>query len=121
MHEPIACPICRCVELRPAHTIVAMLKSDDLDAALAHGLLDTPPCVTCEPGCNALLAAARDARLAALAARDRHRARAERLRRRKAERDAARVPKALPTHPSALPAAAADVLARALAKARKPR
>ncbi|MDI1252853.1 hypothetical protein [Thermomonas sp.] len=104
-----------------AHAVLELLAVDDFDAALTAGLLDAPACVTCEPRCNALLAAARDAQLTALAARDRHRARDARLRRRKAEREAARVPKALPTQTPALPAAAADVLARALAKARTPR
>ena len=104
-----------------AHAVLASLHMDDLDAALAHGLLEVLPCPACNSACNAHLATAREARKIALAARDRHRARAARLQRRKAERDAARVPKASPTQAPALPAAAADVLARALAKARKPR
>ncbi|MGV8922574.1 MAG: hypothetical protein ACOH1L_04385 [Thermomonas sp.] len=101
--------------------MLASLGIDDIDAALAHGLLDVMPCPACDSACNALLATAREARQIALAARDRHRARGARLQRRKAERDAARVPKALPAQAPALPAAAADVLARALAKARKSR
>ncbi|MEO5962229.1 MAG: hypothetical protein ABIO75_08005 [Thermomonas sp.] len=101
--------------------MLASLAADDFDAALAHGLLDAKPCPVCEPRCNQALATACEERISALAARDRHLARAARLRRRKAERDATRVPKTSPTKTPALPAAAADVLARALAKARTPR
>ncbi len=118
-----ACPHCACVspDGAQAHAVLAALGMDDLDAALVHGLLDAMPCPACDALCNALLATARDTRQNALAARDRHRARDARLQRRKAERDAARVPKISPTQAPALPAGAADVLARALAKARTPR
>lgn len=117
------CPRCACASPNgsQAHAVLASLGMDDIDAALTHGLLDAVPCTTCNASCNALLAGAREVRQSALAARDRHRARALRLQRRKAERDAARLPKISPTHAPALPAAAANVLARALAKARKPR
>jgi hypothetical protein len=117
------CPYCACISAdgMRAHAVLKLLVVDDLDAALVAGLQDSLTCLVCEPRCNALLAAAHETRLTALAARDRHRARDARLLRRKAEREAARVPKALPTQNPALPAAAADVLARALAKARTPR
>ena len=117
----IACPHCGCTstEGAQAHAVVTALVLDDLDAALAHGLLEVLGCAACDPRCNALIADACDARQVALAARDRHRARELRLQRRKAERDAARVAKTSPAQAPALPAAAAAVLARALAKASK--
>ena len=98
------------------------LLYDDLDAALDAGLLDTGACTGCSAACNTALAQARDARRFALAARERHHARAARLQRRKAERDAARrapagADRAMAS--SALPPAAGDALARALAKARE--
>ena len=119
----IPCPHCGCAcpDGAQAHSVLAALAVDDIDAALVRGLLDAVPCPTCDAYCNALLATARETRHSALDARDRHRARAVRLQRRKAERDAARVPKVSLTQAPALPAAAADVLARALAKARTPR
>lgn len=115
------CPICSCTHPHPAHALLAALREDDLDAALALGLLDAAPCPSCAPACGAQLIAARDTRRFALAARQRHRARAARLARIEAERDAARRTAAAPTAQQAapaLPAAAADALARALAKAR---
>ena len=119
-----ACPHCHCTACDDgrAHAMQAMLMADDLDAALQLGLLDAQPCPGCDGGCNARLIEARDARLVALAARERHRARDARLQRRKAEREAARTPPAtLANKEPALPVAAADALARALAKARERR
>ena len=115
------CPNCACTSPNgaKAHAVLTALASDDLDAALAQGLLEGLRCPFCDSRCNALIADACDARLVALAARERHRARELRLRQRKAERDAARVAKTSPAQAPALPAAAAAVLARALAKARK--
>ena len=118
-----ACPSCGCVAPHPAHAVLAALRADDLDAALTLGLLDTQSCPACDAACTATQFAARDARRVALAARDRYRAREARLARRKAARDAARAVTPLPAAKApALPTAAADVLARALAKAaaRKP-
>src|SRR5690606_29675539 len=113
---------CACTQAHPAHALLAALRGDDLDAALALGLLDAQPCPDCAPDCSARLVEARDARRFALAARERHRARAARLARIKAEREAARRPVAAPATqqatPVALPSAAADALARALAKAK---
>jgi len=119
-----ACPQCNCADADDAgaHAQQALLALDDIDAAMARGLLDAQPCPGCDASCNARLIAARDARLFALAARERHRARTERLQRRKAEREAARTPPAtLANKEPALPVAAADALARALAKARERR
>ena len=119
-----ACPHCNCAAAddRSAHALLGMLAADDLDAAIAGGLLDAQPCPGCDASCNARLIAARDARRVALEARERHRARAARLQRRKAEREAARTPPAtLASTAPALPVAAADALARALVKARERR
>lgn len=104
--------------------IVAALARDDLDLALAEGLLDWNGCEDCaralglRPDQVALLAAARAARLRALAARERYRARNAR----RAERDAQRAARraAAARLPSSLPPAAAAALARACAKAAKP-
>lgn len=115
-----ACPHCACVSAAGGntHAVLAMLAADDLDAALELGLLTAQPCPPCDAACQARLAAARDTRRAALAARERHRARALRLLRRKAERETALVPAPSPaTRTPALPPSAADALARALAKA----
>ena len=119
----MSCPTCRCTQPHAAHALLAALRMDDIDAALAHGLLDAVPCPGCSEACNALLVEARDARRFALAARARFRARGERLARRKAESEAARTPAPAPTasQAPALPTAAADALARALAKARERR
>lgn len=127
MNPPAPCPACGCTQPHPAHALLLALRQDDLDAALARGLLDAQPCPSCASECGARLTEARDARRLALAARDRHRARAVRLARIQAEREAARRP-AHTTMPAsapaaqqatpALPSAAADALARALAKAK---
>jgi len=114
------CPHCACAAAdgAGAHALLALLAADDLDAAMTQGLLDAHGCPACADGCNARLAAARDQRRLALAARDRYRARGTRLARRKAEREAARAPASSQAAKSpALPPSAADVLARALAKA----
>ena len=113
------CPHCACAADNGAHALLALLAGDDMDAALAHGLLDATPCPSCAADCNARLLEARDARRIALAARGRFRARDARLARRKAERDAARAiaPMQQAVKATPLPSAAADVLARALAKA----
>lgn len=116
------CPHCDCIAVDDggAHELLAMLVADDVDAAIGRGLLDAQACIGCAASCKARLVAARDARRIALAARERHRARAARLQRRKAQRDAARMPPATPASTArSLPLAAADALARALAKARE--
>ena len=111
----LPCPFCACTEAHPAHAILAAMREDDTDAAIERGLLDAVPCPDCNADCASQLIAARDARLRALAARERFRAREARLARRAAERDAARATAA--RQPAALPPAAAAALARAKAKA----
>ena len=115
---------CSCACTDPAghvaHAVAMALADGDLDRALAFGLLDVEACRGCSAACVAMGEAARDARRAALSARDRFRARNLRLERRAAERAARRAapvpdPPDIATPP--LPAAAADALARALAKA----
>ena len=117
------CPHCGCSapDDAGAHVLLAALAEGDLDLALQRGLLDARPCPSCAPACGVRLIEAGDARRFALAARERHHARAARLARIKAEREAARRPVAAPAAqqaPPALPPAAADALARALAKAK---
>ncbi|BCT93289.1 hypothetical protein LYSHEL_23130 [Lysobacter helvus] len=119
------CTVCGCVDPRgeAAHRIVDALRVDDVDRALDAGLLGAIECDACRPACSALLANARDARRAALDARERFRARNARLERRRAERDARRTPVATPdVAKPTLPPAAAAALARAKARAaqRKP-
>jgi hypothetical protein len=129
--HPLPCITCACTAKHPAHAQLAALREDDLDAALAQGLLDALPCPACAEACNAALLDARDARRFALAARARHHTRALRLARIQREREAARRPASVFTpaqaqapaqaaQPAAatLPSAAADALARALAKAK---
>lgn len=115
---PTPCPYCSCTADASAHRLHVALQEDDLDAALALGLLEATACPTCTPACTTHLLAARDARRFALAARERYRSRAVRLARIKTEREAARRPPPAPatTQAAALPSSAADALARALAK-----
>ncbi|MBB5737318.1 hypothetical protein FHT09_003090 [Xanthomonas arboricola] len=101
------------------------VHADDLDRALALGLMEYRPDPRddlLDPACPQLSAAllATQQRLRdAWAARDRYRARAARLQRRAAERDARRTPAPAPSQPAAaaLPPLAAAILARAKAKA----
>lgn len=117
-------PECRCgcahPEGVPIHAIVAALAADDFDRALELGLLTSPPCVGCTAACTAFLAAARDQRRRALAARDRYRARTARLQRRAEELAARRAPvPATTTTAPELPPTAALALARAKARAKE--
>ncbi len=117
------CPACRNHACAPLFDAVAR---DDIDRAIALGLLAfTPPASSCAHCADAIARtlAARDTRLRALAARERFRARetrlAERAEARARKRAAATPPTAAagtPT-PPALPPAAAAALARAKAKA----
>ena len=114
------CPACADGALRAMADALAV---DDLDRAMALGLLDARPeddsgsCDACIARADILIAA-RDERLRALAARERYRARqdrlAERARARARKREAA-APRTSITAPS-LPAAAAAALARAKAR-----
>ncbi len=122
--SPIApCAACGCADAGGAavHEVAAALMQDDLDRAIEAGLLAATPCPACAPACSERLAAARDTRLAALAARERYRARQARLQRRAEERAAARAvafaPEATTETKPALPSAAAAALARAKARA----
>jgi len=117
---PIACR-CGCSDAggSDVHRIIAALASDDLDAAMDAGLLDSDGCASCSPACRVVLHEARDSRRAALAARERFRARQARLARRQQERllrHEAATPKSGALSPQ-LPPAAAAALARARAKA----
>ena len=125
MNPAVRCPGCGCRDPSGAtpHAVNMALAEGDIDRAIQTGMLDCGICEGCGPSCTAGLLAASDARLAALAARERHRARNVRLQRRAAELAAKRAP-ALPAHAATtvttrppLPAAAAAVLARAKAKA----
>ena len=124
MHDASTACACGCVDVRglAAHVIVAALRADDVDGAIEAGLLDrTIACAGCDSECRERLDEARTARITALAARERYRARNARLERRARERAEKRVAPpvsdvATPT-PSALPSAAAAALARAREKA----
>ncbi|WP_115049014.1 hypothetical protein [Xanthomonas arboricola] len=101
------------------------VHTDDLDRALALGLMEyrpEPGDDLLDPACpqlRAVLLAAQQRLRDAWAARERYRARAARLQRRAAERDARRTPAPTPSQPAAptLPPLAAAILARAKAKA----
>ncbi len=105
--------------------LLACVLDDDLDRAIALGLMDyvaSPDDDRLDPAHPTLSARllAEQARLRdAWAARERHRARAARLARRAAERDARRAPPPAPQQPErpSLPPLAAAILARAKAKA----
>jgi hypothetical protein len=95
---------------------------DDLDSALQAGLLTIDVCADCSAACRARLLLARDARRAALEARERFRQRETRLARKRHERDQRRVsaPSSAPgvtTPIVSLPPAAAAALARARLRA----
>lgn len=112
---------CKCAHGAAAHAVQAALAEDDLDRALALGLLNVGACSDCDPACMIALLTAREMRIRALAARERFRAREARLARRRNQRserriDAAAAGTAAPTT-APLPAAAAAALARAKAKA----
>jgi hypothetical protein len=121
-----ACPACGCTHAQnvATHAVRAALVEDDLDRALTLGLLDVTVCDGCDHVCTVALLGAREARIRALAARDRFRAREARLERRRQERADRRSSTAAPGNRatiSPLPAAAAAALARAKAKAAAPR
>ena len=86
------CPGCGCAGASgtAVHAVRAALAEGELDRAIDLGLLVAQPCVQCSTACTRTLLAARDVRLAALAARDRYRARQQRLERRARMRDACR-------------------------------
>lgn len=120
MSASMACP-CGCSDPLGAdvHRVMAALLEDDLDGAMQAGLLTDDVCAGCTPACAAMLLERRALRRAALAARERFRARQARLARRRQERVARRTtaPAGGTAATPALPAAAAAALARAKAKA----
>jgi len=93
-----------------------LLAADDIDGAIEAGLMRFAPCPACDPLVVARVVAEQERLVMAWAARDRYLARKARLARRAEERDARRA-SPLPERKSALPAAAAAILARAKAKA----
>lgn len=93
-----------------------LLAADDIDAAIEAGLMGFAPCPACDPLLVARVAAEQNRLVTAWAARDRYLARKARLARFAEEREARRA-LPLPERKSALPAAAAAILARAKAKA----
>ena len=115
------------IHLRDVRELAALLDRDEVDAAIERGLMQCAPCPRCVPAAvDALpLLAAIDAARARLhvawAARERYRARTQRLDARRAARAAKRIAAALPQAPRpSLPPAAAAALARAKARAIKP-
>jgi Na+-translocating ferredoxin:NAD+ oxidoreductase RnfC subunit len=117
-------PTHRCQSDPSSETLLRLLRSDDMDAAIEAGLMRFRACAACEREdttyalrCAPILEAQQ--RLSrAWAARDRYRARQARLAQRAAERDARRAsPGPVEQAKSALPPSAAAILARAKAKA----
>jgi len=102
-----------------AHTLLQLLRADDLDAAIEAGLMEWPAHEDddLDPAASALLRAACTRLRVAWAARERFRARQARLQRRAAERQARRVAAAPVSSAPPLPTAAAAVLARARSRA----
>lgn len=102
--------------------LACLLDQDDLDGAIEAGLMDYLPDPAhdqldpAQPDLSTRLADAHRKILAAWAARDRYRARQQRLALRSAEREARRTPPATSGAP-ALPPTVANILARAKAKA----
>jgi len=106
-----------------ARRLAAMLRDDDVDAAIDAGLMDFTPCPRCAAAAVddcALVVAAQQRLRTAWDARERHRSRAARLQHRAAERAARRAAPATTANGArkpALPPAAAAALARAKARA----
>lgn len=103
--------------------LFALLHADDVDGALQAGLMEYVPglgdydCVPGHPELPRILVQAQQRLRDAWAARERYRARAVRLARRDAERDARRTRPPAPDQKAALPSAATAILARAKARA----
>lgn len=98
--------------------LAALLAADNLDAAIEAGLMDWQAGTGDDTAAVALVTAAQQRCRSAWAARERYRARAVRLRRIAAERDARRTPPpAAAGAPAPLPSSVAAILARAKARA----
>ena len=93
-----------------------LIEADEIDAALRAGLMAFAPCPVCDSVQAATLLATHQRLHNAWAARERYRARNARLALRAAEREAKRKQEG-PEKRSALPAAAAAILARAKTRA----
>ena len=101
--------------------VLDFVLAAEIDAALDAGLMDylpQPGDDALEPNLPQLLQDAQQRLRDAWAARERHRARAVRLARRAAEREARRAPPPAVNVKPPLPPAAAAILARAKAKVR---
>ena len=96
--------------------LLHLLQADEIDAALQAGLMAFAPCPVCDSVQAATLLATQQRLHNAWAARERYRARNARLALRAAEREAKRKQE-VPEKRSALPAAAAAILARAKTRA----
>ena len=96
--------------------LAGLLEADEIDAALHSGLMAFTPCPACGTLHATTVQAAQQRLHTAWAARERYRLRNARLAQRAAERDARRKQE-VPEKRSALPAAAAAILARAKARA----
>ncbi|MEO8365851.1 MAG: hypothetical protein ABI538_06540 [Pseudoxanthomonas sp.] len=96
--------------------MLQLLQADEVDAAIEAGLMHYVPCPLCDRALTAELTETKQKLATAWAARDRYQARNARLARRTAQREAKRS-SAIPEKKSALPAAAAAILARAKARA----
>ena len=108
--------ICAAHECAHATQLMHLLQADDLDTALQAGLMAFKPCPACDVLPAATVLAAQQRLRTAWAARERYRARNARLAQRTAAREAKRKQDA-PEKRSALPPAAAAILARAKARA----
>ena len=97
--------------------LLHLLREDDVDAAIEAGLMHYVPCPTCDPALAVELIGTQQKLSLAWAARDRYQARNARLARRVAEREAKRASVVPAEKKSALPPAAAAILARAKARA----
>ncbi len=101
-----------------AQRLLALLRDDDLDAAIEAGLMAFGGFDALAPDERVAIASAQQRLRDAWAARDRYRAREARLERRAAQRQAKRTPLRDDSgKPPPLPPAAAAALARAKAKA----
>ncbi len=97
--------------------LLDLLRNDDVDAAIEAGLMHYVPCPACDPALAVELIGTQRKLSTAWAARDRYLLRNARLARRAAEREAKRATAVPEEKKSALPPAAAAILARAQAKA----
>ena len=103
-------------ECAHATRLMHLLQADEIDAALQAGLMAFARCPTCDALPTATVLAAQQRLHIAWAARERYRAHNARVAQRAAAREARRK-QDVPEKRSALPPAAAAILARAKARA----